>query len=141
MTESEKKDIILRFLNDESRRMASYQLTDYELIFSKGITDYKEMSYLINQISKEGYLDFDGQFFKYNYETGKFISSSGYVKSEIQNESELNEKKLLKELSFRKTTLETKLAKWQVKIFWPAFIFTVIGSILGIISFFMQVIK
>lgn len=33
------------------------------------------------------------------------------------------------------------MSKWQIVAFWPVFIFTVIGSILGIIAFIWQLLK
>jgi len=141
MTESEKKDMILKYLDNESNKTGSYQLIEFERIFPKGTMTYKEMKYLIEQIAQDGYIKFDGSHFKHKFEISKFIISGGYQKLENQNDLEGRKEKDLKDITNKKTLYETKLAKWQITIFWPAFIFTLIGSILGIISFVMQLKK
>ena len=68
------------------------------------------------------------------------LESGGYEAQEESLKLEKEEERKKDEASYQKTLNEGKLAKWQVKIFWPAFIFTFIGSVLGIASFIMQLV-
>jgi hypothetical protein len=139
MTDTEKKDKIVSFLNEKQNRTGSFQIVEFERIFEKGTMNFKEMRYLIEQIQEDGYLKFDGSRFNYIFETSRFVESGGYKERETQKEIETKKKDELEEITLNKTIYETKLAKWQVQVFWPLLGFTVIGSILGIISFFIQV--
>ena len=138
MSESEKKDKILSFLNIEENRNGFFQLNDLnKLVFKEGSLNDTEMRYLVELISSDGFLIDNDPLYKYKFSITPFLESGGYRGREQRKKSEAERE----EASHQKTLNEGKLAKWQVKIFWPAFIFTLIGSILGIISFYLQVRK
>jgi hypothetical protein len=63
----------------------------------------------------------------------------GFKKVYEDQQKEEERKQVTSNLGLDKLKSDVKLSKWQVQIFWPAFIFTGIGSVLGIISFFMQI--
>jgi hypothetical protein len=92
-------------------------------------------------LEEDGYLFYSAPSCKYLYPTTPFLESGGYEAQEESLKLEKEEERKKDEASYQKTLNEGKLAKWQVKIFWPAFIFTLVGSILGIISFYLQVRK
>ncbi len=138
MNESEKKDRILSFLNVEENRNGFFQLNDLnKLVFKEGSLSETEMRYLVEQISADGLLIDSDPNYKYKFSITPFLEYGGYRGKGQRRKLEAERE----EASHQKTLNEGKLAKWQVKIFWPAFIFTLIGSILGIISFFLQVGK
>jgi hypothetical protein len=138
MNESEKKDRILSFLNVDENRNGFFQLNDLnKLVFKEGFLSETEMRFLVERISGDGLLIDNDPIYKYNFSITPFLESGGYSGKEQRKKFEAERE----EASHQKTLNESKLAKWQVKIFWPAFIFTLIGSILGIISFFLQVRK
>lgn len=70
---------------------------------------------------------------------GKWVhQNGGWIVRKNQLEADEEKKRKREEANYEKLLLETRLAKWQVKIFWPSFIFLLIGSCLGIASFLMQ---
>ena len=95
-----------------------------------------DLSYLVDRMLKDGYLTGNIYAFKYDSSITPFLESGGYVGRDARIKKEAERQKAIDQ----KTQNDGKLAKWQVKTFWPAFIFTLIGSALGIISFFMQIV-
>jgi len=135
MSDSEKKDKILTFLNIEDNRDGFFQFNDLnKLVFPDGSVNNNEILYLIDSVINDGYLFQDTSKVKYIFTITPFLKSGGYTGQEER-------RKLEAEASYQKTLYDAKLTKWQVKIFWPAFLFTLVGSILGIISFYLQVRK
>jgi hypothetical protein len=142
MSEAEKKDKILSFLNIEENRNGFFQTADLSnLVFKEETVSYDEIRYLVKCLEEDGYLFYSAPSCKYLYPTTPFLESGGYEAQEESLKLEKEEERKKDEASYQKTLNEGKLAKWQVKIFWPAFIFTLVGSILGIISFYLQVRK
>src|SRR5664280_2558850 len=141
MTESEKKDKILAFFNLEENRKYFFQLISLnEAAFKESPLSYSDIQYLVNHLVNDGYVLGNGSQFRYNFTITPFLESGGYTGREERRKIETEEKRRREEASDKKMQYETKLAKWQVKIFWPAFIFTFIGSVLGIASFIMQLV-
>ena len=142
MTESEKKDKILAFLNLEENRNAFFQSDILSvLMFPHNFVSYEEMRYLIGCIIDDGYLFGKASSFKYNSKLTCFLESGGYTGQEALEKLEAEETKKRQEMTDQKTQYELKLAKWQVIAFWVVFPLTIVGSILGVISFFMQLGK
>lgn len=142
MRESEKKDKILAYLNIEENRNGFFQLNDLNrLVFKEGSLSDTEMRYLVECMDNDGYLIYNDPVVKYKYTITPFLESGGYKGKEERIKSKAEEKSKREKVSDQKTQYDFKLAKWQVIIFWPIFIITLIGSILGSISFFMQVGK
>lgn len=139
MTEAEKKDKILNFLNDKSNR-GNFQHA--QVCGLLGLNHPQEMPYamsLLNELHDDGLIILNDHVFGYEYKIEAFLKNGGYVKKEQQDE--VTKQELEKIEGYKKTKLkyDAMLSKWQVKIFWPVFIFTLIGSALGIISFFLQI--
>jgi hypothetical protein len=142
MSESEKKDKILAFLNLEENRKYFYQLIPLnEAVFKESPLNFSDIQYLVDHLVNDGYVIRSDSSFRYKFTITPFLESGGYTGQDNRRRIEAEEKRSREEASDRKMQFETKLAKWQVKIFWPAFIFTVIGSALGIVSFIMQLSK
>lgn len=142
MSDSEKKDKILAFLNLEENRNAFFQSDILSvLLFPHNFVTYEEMRYLIEFIINDGYLFGKVSSFKYNSKLTSFLESGGYTGQEVQIKSEAEEKRKREKMIDQKTQYELKLAKWQVIAFWVVFPLTIVGSILGVISFFMQLGK
>lgn len=73
----------------------------------------------------------------YPIKTQKFIDKGGFI-STLEENDRLQE---ITSVENQKLLNEAKLAKWQVKVFWPLFFVAVIGGISGIISLIMQIFK
>lgn len=67
------------------------------------------------------------------YDKGGFRTE--YEKQQIAEKRKLE----ISDLELDKLRSETKLSKWQVKTFWYLFFIAIAGSILGTISFLMQI--
>lgn len=67
------------------------------------------------------------------------IEKGGWSWYMQQLENEEKEGARQQELEAKKLRWETKLAKWQVKVFWPVFLLGLVGGIPGIVSIGKQV--
>jgi len=142
MNDSEKKDKILAFLNLEENRNGFFESNHLSaLLFPHNFVTYEEMRYLIECIINDGYLFGKVSSFKYNSKLTSFLESGGYTGRERRMILEVEQETKRQEVIDQKTLYELKIAKWQSKVFWYVLGFTLIGSILGIISFFMQIEK
>jgi hypothetical protein len=138
MSDSENKDKILAFLNDEKNSDGFFQLDDLnKLIFAENPLTVAEIRRLVEDLTDEGHLTGSGSRFKAKSKITSFLEKGGYTGEEAQRKSKAERERV----SDQKAMYELKLAKWQVNVFWPAFLFTLVGSILGIISFYLQVRK
>lgn len=56
------------------------------------------------------------------------------------NQSKIKEQERLdfEKIELEKLKYDAKLAKWQIRVFWPVFIFGLIGGVSGIISLLLQ---
>ena len=72
---------------------------------------------------------------EFGYSMAK-IGWENYLKQKIEENQILENKKIEKErIENEKSKIELKLSKWQLKTFWPIFIFGGIGFLLGAYNF------
>jgi hypothetical protein len=100
-------------------------------------TDRKISPYLIESIINDGYLKGNEYAFKFDASLTPFLEAGGYVGQDARKKKEDE----LQEVIFQKTKWEGKIVKWQAKTFWYILIIGLIGSVMGVISFFMQLSK
>jgi hypothetical protein len=137
MNDLEKKDKILAFFNIEDNRDSFFQLSFLnELVFKESPLTDADLRYLVESIIDDGYITGNVYAFKFDASLTPFLEAGGYLGQDARKKKDEELQKVIDQ----KTINDGKLAKWQVKIFWPAFIFTLIGSALGIVSFIMQIL-
>ncbi|NLD46313.1 MAG: hypothetical protein GX660_03825 [Clostridiaceae bacterium] len=73
----------------------------------------------------------------YPIKTEKFINNGGLTGTLEENDKLLE----ITSVENQKLINEATLAKWQVKAFWPLFIFALIGGVSGFVSLIMQIFK
>ena len=70
--------------------------------------------------------------------TKEFLSKGGF-KALVEKENRgVNRESEIEELQFIKLKSDAKISKWQVRTFWPIFIFGLVGFIFGIVNFIDQ---
>lgn len=135
MNDLEKKDKILAYLYPEASNLNNYSSDLLKRsVFKDGSVSDLEMRHLIECMLKDGILTGKPANFYCDSTLNEFYENSGYVGRDTRRKKEAEHQ----EAVYQKTKWEGKLAKWQVIAFWIIFPLTIIGSILGIISFFIQ---
>ena len=70
--------------------------------------------------------------------TKNFLKNGGFIaKFELENK-ESKRSLEIEELNYSKLKSDTRISKWQVRTFWPIFIFGLVGFILGVVNFLDQ---
>ena len=114
-----------------SNLMREYDISRQE---SRAIRELLEIHHdLITTIGR------DGTIYSITARGIEVIEKGGWSWYLHQLENEEKERARQQELEAEKLRWETKLAKWQVKVFWPVFLLGLVGGISGIISLGMQV--
>ena len=76
-----------------------------------------------------------GNSIEKNAHTKKFKEHGGFAKIYQDELNRLEKEEERENLSMIKLKWDTKLSKWQVKTFWPVFVFGLIGFIFGVFNF------
>lgn len=131
MSESEKKDKILAFFDNDDNKLGFYSSNDLRsLIFKDVSVSELEMRFMIESIIEHGYLIGTAARCRYNHKLTPFRKSGGYAGEEVRRISEEEHQARVKQ----NTKRSGRLAKWQIITFWIIFI----GTILSIIAFFRK---
>jgi|GEM_PF-1812915 len=67
-----------------------------------------------------------------------FIKSGGFNKQHKDLEAEKTKQEEIREIELEKLKYDTKLSKWQVKVFWWVFFAGFIGGLMGVISLTLE---
>jgi len=133
-----KADIIIKGLSDAFPNHAKiwHIVREYNIVHESteihGIIGCLEADDLI--------IKTEGSYYKITHQGRSVLEDFGSL--ELFFESRENEKATkveIENVKFNKLKNDAKLSNWQVKTFWPVFIFGLIGGICGIISLGMQV--
>lgn len=139
MSDSEKKDKILTFLNLAENRIGFFQMNFLnELVFKESPLTDVELRNLAECILKDGYITGRVTYFQYHSSLTPFLESGGYTgkKAQIKSDTEIKSKR--DEVSDQKAEIDLKLAKRDYNTGWILFAIAVISAILGAILFFKQ---
>lgn len=123
------KENLLQLWNDE------FSSIDY--------SEYKKVIALLsdkNIISDASNSMFDKDYYKITSFGREIKEIGGWTKYLEQENLKEKEKVFIQNTEYKKLNYETKLARWQIKTFWPLFIVAVIGGICGIISLLLQIL-
>ena len=104
-----------------------------------GIENYKEYKRIINLLKDNQIIvEKVKNFYGLTAIGRKVVEIGGWEKYIEQEKSQNKEQDFIKQKEKEQLLYDTKLAKWQVKTFWPLFGIAIIGSICGIISLILQ---
>ena len=111
-----------------------------------GIENYSRFSGIITKLLDKGIISqVDDSLLNKNLHKltplgRKVIDLGGWNKFLEQEETKESEETIKIQKETEKLNYETRLAKWQLKTFWPIFIIALIGGICGIVSLILQLI-
>lgn len=134
----------LNFKNVDSSIESFYKILPYGNYFSEATyslkIDYEEQEmikrYLIdNEIITDYTIDKDGRYIMTSHGEKVFKDFGGIEKYNEYLKEKQEEKLRLEKKANDKLHDDAKLSKWQVKTFWPVFIFGLIGFIFGVFNF------
>lgn len=133
-----KADIILKELFDSYPEIVDV----WKLVIAKNICHEKNEIYsLLDSLIDDDLITKEARtLYRITSKAREIIEEHGSL--ELFNEYVKNErtaKAEVEDIKIEKLRYDAKLSKWQVKTFWPVFIFGIIGGVFGIISFVMQV--
>lgn len=138
ISEGEAKDLILKYCIDNNKGLISSNELRKELFPNDSID---LVNLLLEKIDNtydrvaDVRMNSRTKYISSNGITSVFLEQGGFTKSE-RDAAELKEKEAEKErIEFEKTTIDLRLKKWQVKTFWPIFIFAFIGFGFGVYNF------
>lgn len=102
--------------------------------------EYDRLFSIIGQSGKANYIINNNYLngIERNKETKNFLDNGGFVKQYQDELNRLKKDEEIKELSNTKLYWDSKISKWQVKTFWPVFIFGLFGLTFGIYNFIDQ---
>ncbi len=103
--------------------------------------ELKEIHHILDNLEADDLIvRTEGSYFKITshgrYVIDEHLSLASFQES-IKNEEAAKDE--VENVKIEKLKYDAKLSKWQVKTFWPVFIFGMIGGVFGIISFVIQV--
>jgi len=107
--------------------------------------DYSEYNKIVTLLGEKNIISpasdsmFDKDYYKLTSLGREIKKIGGWAKYLEQENLKEKEVALIQHTENKKLNYETKLAKWQVKTFWPLFIVAVFGGICGIISLIIQI--
>lgn len=133
-------DAIITKLSSKDRENLSQLYLDK--FSSNDHTEYNKIVTLLadkNIISPASDSMFDKDYYKLTSHGREIKEIGGWAKYLEQENIKEKEVALIQQTENKKLNYETKLAKWQVKTFWPLFIVAVFGGICGIISLIIQI--
>lgn len=138
--EIEKLDLIISYLVKNKTRIGA---DEFKKILSIDISD-QEAKYLCKKLIDDDvvehvYAKFNAFIIKYSHNTQRFFDQGGYANHEEIKKADNLDKSTIKFLETEKLKNEVKLTKWQTSTFWWFFYIALIGGVLGIVSFFMQI--
>lgn len=138
MTEGEAKDIILEYAVER----LGQPITSGEILkelFKEN--SFEEIDFLIEKMANTVDKVADITLGEYsnviiaNEITKIFLKQGGFTATE-KKANELKKRELEKEqIEFEKAIIDLRLKKWQVKTFWPIFVFAFIGFGFGVYNF------
>jgi predicted transcriptional regulator len=140
----------LNFKNVDSSIESFYKLLPYGNYFSEAVyslkIDYEEQEkikkYLVdNDIITDYTDDKDGRYIMTPHGQEIFNDYGGIEKYNEHQKEKQEEKLRLEKKANDKLHDDAKLSKWQVKTFWPVFVFGLIGFIFGVFNFVDSRIK
>jgi hypothetical protein len=111
-----------------------------------GMGNYSQYKQIITQLLDMNIITlasdsaFDRDYYKLTSLGRDVINIGGWEKYLEQEKITEKENVQDKQKENEKLTYDLRLAKWQVKTFWPLFIIALIGGICGIISLILQII-
>jgi hypothetical protein len=68
------------------------------------------------------------------------VENGGWLKHKINQAEEKSKLEIIKNKEVEKLFWESKLVKWQVKVFWPLFFLAILGFLTGVFSLVWQII-
>lgn len=109
-----------------------------------GIENYSQFNGIITRLLDKGLISpvdnslLNKNFHKLTSQGRKVIELGGWIKFIEQAKIKESEETFKIQKETEKLNYETKLAKWQVKTFWPLFLLALLGGICGIVSLILQ---
>mgnify|MGYP003589537446 FL=1 len=138
----------LNFKNIDLAIESFYNLLPYGDFFSEIVEplniDYKERDiiekYLVdNQIITDYTNEYDGRFILTDKGQEIYKVYGGVEKYNEYKKEKQEEKLRLEKKASDKLHDDAKLSKWQVKVFWPVFMFGIFSFIFGLYNFITQI--
>ncbi|TXK76588.1 hypothetical protein FT986_06210 [Mesonia sp. K4-1] len=138
MTEGVAKDIILEYAVEHFGEPITVHKIHKELFKHNSLEEIKflfeKMSNKVDKVAEIEISEYNSVITA-NEITKKFLEQGGFTETE-KKAIELKKRELHKdEVEFEKSIIDLRLKKWQVKTFWPIFIFAIIGSGFGVYNF------
>ena len=138
MTEGEAKDIILEYAVEKMGQVISATHVHNELFKNNSFEEveflFEKMTLTVDKVADISINDYDS-FIEATELTKIFLSQGGFKELEKKNLADKKREEEKELAEFEKTMIDLRLKKWQVKTFWPLFIFAVIGFGLGLYNF------